>query len=81
MKIERTHDVIRVWEVMTNPELWATVAEDDQDPNGWAPDVHGEVWLLLTVNDIEIGVYQVQVRNAVTVEIHANMLPAYRKRV
>ena len=65
---------------MLRPEIFATVAEDGQDPAGYEPDVQAEVWLAMTTNDDDlVGLYNLHSRNAVTVEIHAQVLPEHRK--
>lgn len=80
MKTERTHDVALVKSVMTLPEIFDTVAEDGQDPAAYAPDVVGEIWLAMRANDGDlIGLYNVHAVNAITVEIHAQVLPEQRK--
>lgn len=76
----RTYSALEVRRIMTYPSMWETVAEDGQDPATFQPDVDDEIWLSIRADDKPIGLYQLQKRNAVTVEIHANMLPKYRKR-
>ena len=79
MNVERTFDTELIKGIMSRADMWDTVAEDGQDPDDYAPDVNGECWLLLTVDDKPIGAYCVHQRNAVTLEIHAQVLPEFRK--
>lgn len=76
----RTYDPLRVREFMTRPEIWATVAEDGQDPGDYVPDVRGEVWLVMQAEGELIGLYHLRRINAVTLEIHAQVALEYRKR-
>lgn len=75
----RTYSVPDVCRIMTQPSLWATAAEDGQDPDKFKPDLNGDCWLRLEADGEAIGLYQLQMRNSVLVEIHANIMPKYRK--
>lgn len=76
----RTFSPAEVRRIMVCPEIWETAAEDDQDPDRFEPDLDGECWLLMKAGKTVIGLYQLQMRNSVTVEIHANILPKHRKK-
>ena len=76
----RTYDAYLVRSVITRPDIWATVAEDGQDPLTYAPDVHNDCWLTMTgPDDVLVGLYCLDQYNAVTLEIHAQVLPEHRK--
>lgn len=79
MIVERTFDYRLVREIMVDPDMWATVAEDGHDPMDYTPDVYGEGWLLLQDEDEVYGVYRVHAMNSVTCEIHAQVIPKHRK--
>lgn len=79
LKIERTFDADIVRAVMLHPALWATVAEDGQHPEDFAPELMSECWLLVSDGPYVVGVYHIHAHNAVTVEIHAQILPKKRK--
>jgi hypothetical protein len=76
MRIERCHDAKVVREFLMRPEMYETVAEDGFDE--FEPDMEGDCWLCLYLDEL-IAIYQVRQRNSVMVEIHANVLPEYRK--
>ena len=65
---------------MFHPDIWKTVAEDGQTQESFDPNCKGDCWLLLETNEDIIGVYNLHPHNSVTLEIHAHVLPEYRKR-
>lgn len=75
----RTYDSGIVKDVMTTPALWATIAEDGQDEIDFEPEVREECWLLMLNDEVLVGVYNIHALNSVTLEIHAHVLPEYRK--
>ena len=79
MRIERTFDEQVVKSVMLHPAIWATVAEDDQIPGDWEPETDGECWLEVVNGDTLVGLYNFHPTNSTTLEIHAHVLPQYRK--
>ena len=79
MKVTRIYDDAAVRAVMIQPDMWTTVAEDGQDQDNYAPDVYGDCWLEMEADGNLVGLYQLQKRNRVLVEIHAQVLPEYRK--
>lgn len=76
----RTMDIKTIHNIVTRPDIWATVAEDGQRKQEFYPDVEGECWLTLVADDTIIGVYNLHVHNAITLEIHAHVYPEFRKR-
>lgn len=80
MIIERTFDVGLIHRIMTDPEMWATVAEDGQHPMDYLPNVQGEAWLLAYDEQAVYGVYRVHAVNSVTCEIHAQVVPQHREK-
>lgn len=79
LDVRRTYDPMTIREVMTHPDMFATVAEDGQDPGDYTPDVQGSCWLAMRDDDELVALYQLQQRNAVTLEIHAQVLHQHRK--
>ncbi len=75
----RVYDVETIEAIMKRPDIWATIAEDGFDIKDYHPDPVNECWLLMVsdTNDI-VGVYRYHSLNAVTVKIHANVLPEHR---
>jgi RimJ/RimL family protein N-acetyltransferase len=79
LEVRRTYDPTTIREVMTHPDIFATVAEDGQDPGDYKPDVQGSCWLRVSVDDETIGLYVLHAKNCVTLEIHTGILHEYRK--
>lgn len=75
----RTFSPLEVRRIMVWPPIWETVAEDGQDPADFKPDVEGDIWLEIRALGKLIGLYHLQKRNSVLIEIHAQVLPEYRK--
>ncbi len=78
VKAVRIYDKEKITEVMTSPEIWATVAEDGQYQSDFEPDVEGECWLAMIADGEVVGVYNIHAINSITAEIHAHVLPAHR---
>lgn len=76
----RTYDHSLIESIMTSPALWATVAEDGHSPDSFTCDTEGECWLLMSNGDDVVGVYNIHGINAVTCEIHAQVIPEYREQ-
>lgn len=65
-------------DIITVPELWDNISEDDQNPDLWEPDLT-EAWLAAIDDKNEvIGFYNLHVRNSVTLQIHPMILPTRR---
>ena len=77
--IRRTWNPYLIGSIMLHPDIWATVAEDGQDPGDFNPDPEHDAWLVVSVDHIEIGIFHLPRFNGVTLEIHAQVLPEYRK--
>lgn len=73
----RTFDTDLIKDIMI--ELWDTVAEDGVKPGEYKPNVDDECWVEMLVGDKCIGVYRVHALNSATLQIHAQILPEYRK--
>ena len=76
----RTFDIELIKSIVTRDDVWATVAEDGQVKSEYMPDVNDECWLLMTDENTAIGLYNIHAHNAVTIEIHAHVLPEHRKQ-
>ena len=80
VKAVRTYDPDLVRSVMMRPEIWATAAEDGQLAEDHIANVDDTCWLAMWAEGQLIGLYNLHAHNSVTVEIHAHVLPDYRKR-
>lgn len=76
MIAERIQDPEVVKSVLLRPDIMATIAEDD--PGELEPDMERNIWLGMLVPEL-IGVYQIERINGITAQLHANVLPEFRK--
>ncbi len=77
---ERTFDADEIRAVMTHPDMWATIAEDGQNPDDYSPDMDSTAYLLMRVGGETVGLYTMRAVNAVTLEMHVNVVKAHRRR-
>ena len=75
----RTYDPLTVWAFITTPEIWETVAEDGQEPGEYRPNLTADCWLVMRVDGEVAALYHIHRLNQVLVQIHAQVLPKYRK--
>lgn len=80
IKATRTYDHELIKSIMTSRGLWETVAEDGHLPDDFTCDTDSECWLLMTSGDDVVGLYNIHGINAVTCEIHAQVIPKHRER-
>lgn len=78
MKTERIFDAELIAKVMNMPEIVETVAEDGWE-GPYIPDVEGEAWLAMIHDQTLIALYRLHAMNSIAVQIHAHVLPVYRK--
>lgn len=81
LNIERTFNVDLIRAVVTEPRMWETVAEDNQEPTNYVPEVESECWLHVKDNMETIGLFQFKALNAITLEVHPYILPEYRGKI
>lgn len=76
MKIERTHDMALVAQIMAHPSIFQHIAEDGTDQP--EPIDHpGFYWMLATSHGEPAGLFLVHARGAVCYEMHTMILPAF----
>ncbi len=80
MNIYRTFDDDAIREIMFNPSIWERCAEDGQEQDEYNPETEADCWLLLEAEEGYIGAYNIHPHNSATLEIHAHILPKYRKK-
>lgn len=73
-------DVDAIKDVFTHPEIWATIAEDNQYPEDFEVDLTKELYMACLVNGEIIGFYAFAVVNGIELDIHAQILPKFRKK-
>ena len=79
IEVHKVKDVAVVKAIMTQPDIWATISEDGQDPDSYQCDVIGEHWLLMTTEDYVVGIYNIHAINSIQCQIHAHVFPEHRK--
>ena len=79
MKIRRSYNPDEVKRVFLNPEIFATIAEEGQRPEDFEPDFSTEIYLAVEAEDTVIGFYALKVLSHAEMDIHAQILPEYRK--
>jgi len=77
MILTRTYDKDAIKSIML--ELWDFVAEDGVSKDRFDPEVNSEVWLLAHDEDKIIGCFNFHALGVCTLQIHAQILPEYRK--
>lgn len=75
--IQRTFDAPLIKQIVTRPDMWATIAEDGFDPLEWEPDL-SECWLTVTSDGELIGMYNFHVVAGDIVQIHPMILVEHR---
>ena len=80
MNVSRTYDVEMIKEMITRDCIWSTIAEDGQVKEDYSPKVDAECWLEMKADDVLVGLYNLHSHNAITVQIHAHVLPEHRKK-
>lgn len=78
MMAARIYDESVIESVLREPAIFEAVREDDCFE--LLIDVENEAWVEISVNGLMIGLYNIHPHNATTCEIHAHILPEYRKK-
>ncbi len=77
----RTTDMELIRGVMSSSEIFAATAEDGAHETDIIIDPVSEAWVqILNSEDDLVALYNFHPHNSVTVEIHAQVLPEFRKR-
>lgn len=75
----RTYDKDLIKSIMFLPEIFSCVAEDGMSKEDYEPEVISGCWLVIKDDDTVIGLYYLHAINGVAVQIHAHVLPEFRK--
>lgn len=75
---ERIKDAGVVKQIMTHDSLWPLISDEGINQDDYAPNMD-DCWLLMKSGEKTIGLYHIHSHNSVTLEIHAQVLPEYRK--
>ncbi len=80
LSLKRSFDVEEIKSVFTNPQIWATIAEDNQDIESFNPDPEKEFFLGVYDNSLLIGFYAFAAKSSVELDVHVQILPKHRKK-
>lgn len=80
ISVERSYDIEEINSVFTHPDIWATIAEDNQQPESFLPDAVRDVYMGVYVDGGLIGFYAFKVLSSAELDIHAQILPQHRKK-
>lgn len=79
MIAERTFDVELIKSILFNDQIWNSIAEDYQDQASITIDPNKDCFMAIHAGETIIGCYILHPHNSATLEIHAHILPEYRK--
>ena len=79
MECSRTLDVGVCLDVLTNPEIFNAISEDDVTFDDLKIDVINQLWCQVSVDGVTIGVAQFKPMFARCWDAHIHVLPEFRK--
>lgn len=79
ISVDRTYDKDLIRNILTEPRIWDAIAEDSEQSGLFEVDLNKNIFLALNWGDICVGIYVLHAFNGCTLQIHANMIPEYRK--
>ena len=79
--IEQVWDEDLILSVLKEPRIWETISDDGQSSDKFVIDVEAEDYYFLAAakDNVCVGIYIIHPFNSCTLEVHANILPEYRK--
>ena len=82
VSIEQTWDENLIYSILKDPDIWADISDDYSDIAKFQidPKLDGYYFLAVWSGMTCIGLYILHPFNNVTLEIHANILPAHREK-
>lgn len=78
---ERTFDTKLIRSIMTQDDVWATVAEDGQKKDDFIPFVESDCWLKMMLGNTCVGLFVFERLNKVLLDVHPAILPEYRGKI
>lgn len=79
MNVHQCFDEELIRSVLIKDALWDAISEDGQDKDEFEVDLNSNIFLKINEGETCIGFYILHVFNGATMQIHANILPKYRK--
>jgi len=80
MKLERIQDIEVIRQVLTDPEMWDRIREDDNELENFnVPETDELLWLGVYTDEL-IGLFFIHDMNHTTVQLHAHILEPFRKQ-
>jgi len=81
MKLEPIEDLEVVREILTDPEMWDRIREDDNEIEALnIPDSDELLWLGVYTDDGLAGLFFIHNLNKTTIQLHAHILEPFRKQ-
>ena len=79
-RLKKAESVEEVGKILKDPELFDRIAEDSVDPESYEIPFDGhQCYMMIMLDDEAIGVWNIYPVNAVTLNIHCNILKKHRK--
>ena len=69
-----------ILDVLGVPAIWEAVSDGETKLKDYPIDHENSVWLMMTVNNVVVAMYNFEALNSVSIKIHAHVLPEYRKQ-
>lgn len=81
MKLEPIKDMEVVKAILTDPEMWLRIREDDNELEDFTvPDNEDLLWLGIYTDDGLAGLFFIHNLNLTTIQLHAHILEPFRKQ-
>jgi len=81
MKLESIKDMEVVKSILTDPEMWVRIKEDDNELDDFViPDNDELLWLGIYTDDGLAGLFFIHNINLTTIQLHAHILEPFRKK-
>ena len=64
---------------MLDPDIWKTISEDGASKDDYTPDLINDLWMGAFIDDDCIGLFSFHSVTGVTLQLHVQILPEYRK--
>lgn len=79
IEAKRTFNKQLVRDIITHPDIFKTIAEDGFKLKDVDVNCVRDCWLVMDNGSQVVGVYKLHPHNSTTLQIHAHVLPEYRK--
>lgn len=78
--LKKAESVEEVGKILKEPELFDRIAEDSINPDSYEIEFNGcQCYMMIMLDDVAIGVWNLYPLNTVTLNIHCNILKEHRQ--